>query len=78
MTIQLIDGGVSAVAKTWSARLAMVTGFVTALEQALPPLAALLPPAWQAYAAVGIIIARAIRQVQQPVSLGNGEATKHG
>ena len=64
MAIKLIDGGVSAVAKTWSARLAMLTGVLTALEPALPQLAALLPPAWQAYAAAGIIVARAIRQSQ--------------
>ena len=65
MAIKLIDGGVSAVAKTWSARLAMLTGVLTALEPALPKLAALLPPAWQAYAAAGIIVARAIRQSQE-------------
>lgn len=64
MAIKLIDGGMPAVAKTWSARLAMLTGVLTALEPALPQLATLLPPAWQAYAAAGIIVARAIRQSQ--------------
>ena len=71
MAIKLIEGGVPAVAKTWSARLAMLTGVLTALEPALPQLAALLPPAWQAYAAAGIIVARAIRQ-------SRGEGVQHG